>query len=444
VESSSTISDTGVDTSSTEKPATGGDDADVPQAGAAPHTAIGWRRLDGRWLAAALMVVYFATLFIHAGGEGRSLRRAWSAAGVSARDPVFGDLRIIPAAGKAAAEGRDPYGDDIRDHLRRRFNYPRLWLSTYSMGLTSDRVEIVGIGIAAAFLGLTFAVMGPLTLIQGCLWAAFVCAPATMLGVERGNVDLVIFCLLALALLSRRRPPLAAGLILAASLGKLFPAASFLAFANRPARRTLLIVGASLLVFAVYLYVTRDDFSHIGRSTLRNASFSYGCAILVGLIQVKLGLGISFVESLGVGWLAALAVCTLAGVRARRKPAIEATYEREVTAFLIGAPIMIGTFLLGTSFDYRWVFGLFCVPLWLRLGAGRGPLASGFRVGLACLIIYLYWFLVAGEGTFLRVVFKQTLAWVLLYQIAHSVAVILRPAWSSWRAAVLGTFARKT
>jgi len=71
---------------------------------------------------------------------------------------------------------------------------------------------------------------------------------------------------------------------------------------------------------------------------LRNASFSYGCAILVGLIQVKLGLGISFVESLGVGWLAALAVCTLAGVRARRKPAIEATYEREVTAFLIGAP----------------------------------------------------------------------------------------------------------
>ena len=147
--------------------------------------------------------------------RGRSLRQAWNAVGVSARDPVFGDLRIIPDAAEAAGEGRDPYGDDIRDHRRRRFNYPRLWLSTYGMGLTSGRVEIVGTGIAAAFLGLTFVVMGPLTLMQGCLWAALVCAPATMLGVERGNLDLIMFCLLALALLSRRRPPLAAGFILA-------------------------------------------------------------------------------------------------------------------------------------------------------------------------------------------------------------------------------------
>jgi hypothetical protein len=100
-----------------------------------------------------------------------------------------------------------------------------------------------------------------------------------------------------------------------------------------------------------------------------------------------------------------------------------------VSAFLVGAPIMIGTFLLGTSFDYRWVFGLCCVPLWLRLGSGRGPLASGSRATLACLTIYLYWFWLAGEGTTFRMFFKQILAWVLIYQIAHFLAVILRPAW---------------
>jgi hypothetical protein len=443
-ESSSTILDIGVNTSSTEKPATSSDDAGSLRACAVSEMAAGWRRLDGRWLTAALLVGYFAGLFVYARGEGRSLRQAWNAVGVSARDPVFGDLRIIPDAAEAAGEGRDPYGDDIRDHRRRRFNYPRLWLSTYGMGLTSGRVEIVGTGIAAAFLGLTFVVMGPLTLMQGCLWAALVCAPATMLGVERGNLDLIMFCLLALALLSRRRPPLAAGFILAASLGKLFPAASFLVFANRPARRTLVMVGTCLLVFAVYLYFTRDDLSQIGRATLRSASYSYGCAILVGLIQLKFGGGISFAESLAVGWVAALAVCTLAGLRARGKPSIPATYEREVIAFLIGAPIMIGTFLLGTSFDYRWVFGLYCVPLWLRLGAGRGPLAPGSRGALACLTIYLYWFLIAGEGTTLRLLFKQILAWVLLYQIAYSLAVILRPAWSGWRTAVLVPAARKT
>ena len=436
-ESSSTILDIGVNTSSTEKPATSSDDAGSLRACAVSEMAAGWRRLDGRWLTAALLVGYFAGLFVYARGEGDPFVRP----GMRSAFPRA--IRCSVISGSSLTQPRRLARDAIPTGTTSAITADGD-STTRVCGLTSGRVEIVGTGIAAAFLGLTFVVMGPLTLMQGCLWAALVCAPATMLGVERGNLDLIMFCLLALALLSRRRPPLAAGFILAASLGKLFPAASFLVFANRPARRTLVMVGTCLLVFAVYLYFTRDDLSQIGRATLRSASYSYGCAILVGLIQLKFGGGISFAESLAVGWVAALAVCTLAGLRARGKPSIPATYEREVIAFLIGAPIMIGTFLLGTSFDYRWVFGLYCVPLWLRLGAGRGPLAPGSRGALAYLTIYLYWFLIAGEGTIFRLLFKQILAWALLYQIAQSLAVILRPAWSGWRTAVLGHAARKT
>ena len=49
----------------------------------------------------------------------------------------------------------------------------------------------LGIAIAVVFFVAALAVTGPLKLWEGAVYGAALIAPATMLGVERGNVDLL-------------------------------------------------------------------------------------------------------------------------------------------------------------------------------------------------------------------------------------------------------------
>jgi hypothetical protein len=68
----------------------------------------------------------------------------------------------------------------------------------------------------------------------------------------------------------------------------------------------------------------------------------------------------------------------------------------------------------------------FCFAvLWLSLAPGRAPVAASARLGIACLLIYLHWNLVAGEGSLVRLITKQLVAWLIFHQVALCTSVLL-------------------
>ncbi len=142
--------------------------------------------------------------------------------------PSFADLRSVTSAWECDRAGTpvlpvnpcDPYGD-------RPANYPRLWLAPSGIGLGEGSTVALGVASAALFFVALLYVLargrarGPL------LCAAIAISPGVMFAVERGNVDLLLFALLALALAlfrgSAASRAASHALFLLAAMLKLFP-----------------------------------------------------------------------------------------------------------------------------------------------------------------------------------------------------------------------------
>ena len=112
------------------------------------------------------------------------------------------------------------------DPLKRPANYPRIWMKLSFLGLGPGSTVPLGLLNAAIFLIAAIGVFDPKGGVGGAaLYAAALCSPAVMLGIERGNVDLLLFAMVALAAVVARRerfgPILAGALVLFAAVLKL-------------------------------------------------------------------------------------------------------------------------------------------------------------------------------------------------------------------------------
>ena len=189
-------------------------------------------------------------------------------------------MRSITSSWDCAHRGIDAFPHNPCDPQGRPENYPRIWTKLGVFGLGSGATTTLGVLTAVVFFLAALAVAGPLGLGEGAVYAATLLAPATLLGVERGNADLLMFALVALGVVVLRRSAWAgAGAITLAGVLKLFPALALAVLLRRRARWPAL--AASLLVLAVYAAVTLDDIRAILRVLPRGVVNSYGVLVLV-------------------------------------------------------------------------------------------------------------------------------------------------------------------
>src|SRR6266404_662984 len=101
-----------------------------------------------------------------------------------------------------------------------------------------------------------------------------------MLGIERGNVDLLMFALVVLAVLLLRRDGAAAIasplILLFAAILKLFPILAAPVLARLSSRRALLALAGVGVVFGVYALATLDTIREIRRVVPQSSAYSYG------------------------------------------------------------------------------------------------------------------------------------------------------------------------
>ena len=227
-------------------------------------------------------------------------------------------------------------------------------------------------------------------------------SPAVMFGVERGNVDLFVYAILAVALvLFRRVRPrarvLSHALFLFAAILKLFPVFALSVLARQSKRWQLVGVAVSGL-FLLDVAVTFHDIETIHRVLPQRIPLSYGVGVL--------GDGVAH-EIVRAGWLASIgersldhvftAVFLLAGValailiaRLARVRSSDRTWSLQSDAFVAGASIYLGSFALLHNFDYRLACLVFTLPeLMARSAAGR-PERRVAQLGIVLVLVTLF------------------------------------------------------
>lgn len=356
------------------------------------------RNLDGRWLALLLLAGYLAWLL--GGGPGVDHRARWQQLGVPARPVSFIDLYVFPAARHELAAGRDPALANPTDPMARPYNYPRVWLAFLRHPADAKIIQVLGVGMAVAALAALLACWGRLTPGQGLMGGLLLCSPAVMLGVERGNTDQIIFCLMAAGIMLGWQPGPArrlatTALWLAAAALKLYPALAFAAWWRRPwsaAWRRLVVPG---LILAGYLLVFRDEILGALRSTGSGWIVSYGAGVPAKALVQAAG----FYQGLTLdanAWRlaftgAAVAATLLAARQGWRLGGLPrpdgAVAARHWRGFQVGALIYAGTFLAGDNFDYRQLFLLPAFPMLWNLAVAGGRGAGLARAGLVCLLL---------------------------------------------------------
>lgn len=332
--------------------------------------------------------------------------------GVPPMQPAGVDACTISGASVSLERGLDPLVQNPGDVLGRPLNYPRVWLLIAFLGLRPEHTPWLLVAFVTTFVAGALALASLVrTRAQGAWLALAVWSPAIWLGLERGNSDLFVFGLTAVALwLAAARPNVAAAVVLLAAVAKLFPAFALFGFVagDRRQRRAGLVAAT---VFAVYVAATFGDLAKIRAGTFHWNRIGYGID-QAAVTLAKNGASLPLLLGLAIG-AALLLFAAGAWLRTRVRLRLvdgetdgvteadiavggdRGARRRELAAaamgFRVGAAVYVGSFCLGSSFDYRLMFLLPALPqLCLWSAALRGRWRWCARATLAAVVLLLW------------------------------------------------------
>lgn len=360
---------------------------------AVPARPAAARRLDGRLVLAALVGLFLVALWLQ--------DWYWPRFGVpGGRGFEFLDLRYWTTAWECVRDGVEIDPVNPCDAQRRLLDHPRIWLAPAVLGLGEGSTVVLGLAIGLVFFLCVCAVIGELSAWDALVYAAILCSPSVLLGVERGNTDVIVFVVVVAGVLLLRspRPMVAAcghGILLLASFLKLYPVLAWGVLLRRPLRTAILGGAALAVAFAAYAFATREHLRAIRATLPRELRFSYGAPVLAE------GSGLGFLEGVtGQLVVVAAGLVLAAGAAAvflrRRRVSIDRGERdpravRDLDAFWAGAGVYVGSFALTYNFNYRLIFLILTVPQLLRWSRERAPLVPYAPVALSLLLLAL-WF----------------------------------------------------
>lgn len=281
----------------------------------------------------------------------------WGALGVPTLFPEFADMRTVQGALHSLNDGFDPQIKNPGDPWDRSMNYPSIWISIaeiFSFEVESNFKIFVSV-MVLIFLSCCLLLLKQypsLTLLALCF------SGATLLAVERGNNDMIIFSMLYFSVTIGGG--IYALVLLFATLLKVFPILVFPAFCYS-VKTIFLMLAVAVIAFLMLL----PELSSIKNSTPVSSALSYGSASIARAIQFKLNFNFpSHFISILIIFTAFIA---LKLYFLRKRLSFSEMNKNAKQMFLVGAYVYVGTFFLSSNFDYRLIFLLLCVPYLMSL-----------------------------------------------------------------------------
>jgi hypothetical protein len=322
----------------------------------------------GRATAAAIVACYFG--FLAAVGGYNS----WSRLGVfpiGGHPYWFGDLRNVTSGWECLRRGLPLVPVNPCDAWQRPTVYPHVWLLPRYLGLGQGDTVALGLALVGVFLLAALAVLPRATgMLEGALYGLAVCSAAVMLGIQRGNVDLLLFALLTFAALVAPRAIVSGALVFLAAVLKLYPIFAVGFLLRRPTRRNWTVAGVVLAGFTVYAVGTLDTIREIRKAVPEVDTTSFGLRRFSDWLAARVA-----GHSSPAGWDVAIVLVAFAAaflLRRGLRRQLPQENDRTLDLFWVGACVYIGSYALYRSFDYRLAFVLMCLPQllqWAREGS---------------------------------------------------------------------------
>jgi hypothetical protein len=303
----------------------------------------------------------------------------WWVLGVSAMPLSFSDWHAVVAASDCADLGFNVYRQNPCDVSGLIHEYGAIWLKLGRLGLTRENYWGIGLSISTSFLVAAALVLRPKNGGQFALCLAAVCSPAVMLGVERANVDLLIFTLLLpitllLCRSERSARTLAMALLFLLTVLKLYPgvAAASVLWTSARRRSIFTIIGLFVFTVATWVVLDRDNLALVLNVFERPNVLlpAFGSRLLFDALRSLHLWPLTFLSSIWAGTIALILVLLVSWHCAYRTPRGQplsiAECRTGYVKFVAGTAIFIFAFAATTNYDYRYVFVLFSIPLLLR------------------------------------------------------------------------------
>lgn len=357
-------------------------------------------RIDGRFLVLAVLIAYFCVIFF--GSSFGHYVETWKRFGVPAMDSLFGDLSQVLNEFDLIRSGDNTAISNPRGFV----GYPRIWRSLTGLGLGKSNTLPLGVLSVIAFYVSTFFLIGRLNYREGIFYSLVLCSPPVMLLVERGNVDIIIYSLLFLAIIfiKKRERPIIRVLgylaILVTAFFKLFPIFGLSVVIKERRKGSILIGGALFGLFLVYIFShlqeihsiehfhgKKDDWYRFGyknilyrfnafqtEPTLIHSKKRILFTLLLFLSLVFSGKAFIDLWKKAKHWV---------GQRNLEPFLNSLPNNAHIDAFRLGASIYIGIFLIiGRATDFKLAFLIFTMPQILSWVKDGGPMSfsSGFAL----------------------------------------------------------------
>lgn len=303
-------------------------------------------------------LAFFAFLFIRYGYE-----ETWQLWNIPTMTPHFADLRTVTGLSITLAQGYDPMINNPGDPWQRPFNYPPIWKILPFLGVKPEHTTLLGLLFIGLFLVGLCLPFSDLTWVEVGFLLAGVLSPAVLLGIERANADLLIFFLIALAIWTIEKSSLWTAIILQmAILLKLYPLFA-LNILMRAKKKTFLILVALIVGISLLYFLTnfREILLTLS-ATQKSYNLSYGITVLPQRLERSPYANYASVFLVLTSVTAT--ILTIGGVWFSRRLDLSQSYRAAsfLDAFRAGSAIYVGTFFLGSNFDYRLMFLLLTIP----------------------------------------------------------------------------------
>ncbi len=357
---------------------------------------------SGAVIVAACLFVALAMLCF---GQWFGWDATWRSFGVTPLQPHFFDMHAITDHVECASKDFNVYDLTPCDPTT-KFNYPPVWLWLRYLAIDGSDSAWISVVMTIAAFGAIVTLFKGRSVGDGVLASVAILSPSVMMGVERGNTDqgvLGLVCCAALIFDGRKpsRVFLTVALVGLAVVLKLYPLFC-VTLAARANRRTFIFAGALVFVSFLYFVIILDYLPIIRLNTPITFMLSYGYKVpFLGLDHLRDEAGLRPIGLTNTWVPIALALITIifaaavATTSARHRRALCVIADSAAgTAFLFGAGIYCGSFMLGTNFIYRLMFLLLCLPQlqdWSSVKpTGNDQTSQMGRVVLAVILLALW------------------------------------------------------
>ncbi|MBI5676145.1 MAG: hypothetical protein HZC48_10035 [Nitrospirae bacterium] len=310
------------------------------------------------------------------------LLRKWN---IPIDPPGFHDSRQLAWAAEAYAQGYDPLMKNPVNPRGHQLNYPRIWHLLFALGINESHTNILGsIVVILFFIGIgIFWFHGKFDNLTYFILSIIILSPAVMLGIERSNIELVLFFILSLALAIDYYSNISAlFLFIFASVLKLYPVFAFVYLLKENRKKFWTLFLSALGLFMIYAVFSFNDFMQVYKTTPKLVGSSFGINVWWMGLRNSRFFGLPISDSLAlflkvISYLLAFLILFSSLLFSMRlKNGEQYKQGQHLNAFRVGASIYIGCFILMNTHDYRLIFLIFTVPQLATWLVNKGKVIS--------------------------------------------------------------------